>query len=242
MQPLLLYRIVELNWAGASNRARRNDLSSQCGPRTGSSGGLGCVPEGFACRCHLLFKCFPGGLPGLLFERYLTTAVTFAGVLSGIFAATALALARVLPFARMRIHGGAVAHARAGIVPALGFAFAGVQPAANVFFPQQQGGIICVVSFSRMARHGSAQHHAATGSHRQFAKVAPRQGCVSNYSWLLHVYSFLLVMICLNALRHTVSETNEGLTLFPRRAKTAFTPGWAHLDTATGAHDSDRAR
>src|SRR5882724_1926168 len=98
MQHLLLYRIVELNSAGASNRARRNDLLSQCGPRTGSSGGLGCFPEGFARRLHLLFECFPGGLPGLLFERYFTTAVTFARVLSGIFATTALALARVLPF------------------------------------------------------------------------------------------------------------------------------------------------
>src|SRR6266481_586957 len=195
MQHLLLYRIVELNSAGASNRARRNDLLSQCGPRTGSSGGLGCFPEGFARRLHLLFECFPGGLPGLLFERYITTAVTFARVLSGIFAATALALARVLPFARMRIHGGAVAHARARIVPAFGLAFACVQAATNVLFPQQQGGIVLVISFSRMALQGSAQHHAAKGSHRQFAKVAPRQGCVSNYSSLLHVHSFLRLMI-----------------------------------------------
>jgi hypothetical protein len=95
----------------------------------------------------------------------------------------------------MRVHGGAIAHARAGIVPAFGFAFAGVQAATNVLFPQQQGGIVLVISFSRMARQGSAQHHATKDSHRQFAKVAPRQGCVSNYSSLLHVYSFLGLMI-----------------------------------------------
>src|SRR5580765_602652 len=118
--------------------------------------GLRRCAEGFARLLHLLFKCLPGRLPSLLFEGHFATAVTFARVLSGILATTSLALARILPFARMRIHRGAIAHSGAGIVPALGFPFAGVQAATHMLFPQEQGRIVCVTSFGRMAGQGCA--------------------------------------------------------------------------------------
>src|SRR5258708_39801826 len=50
-----------------------------------------------------------------------------------------------------------------------------------------------------VAGQGCAQHHAAKSGHRQFAKVASRQGCVSNDSSLFHVHSFLPLMIWFNA-------------------------------------------
>src|SRR5260221_8274714 len=50
-----------------------------------------------------------------------------------------------------------------------------------------------------MAGQGCAQHHAAKSGHRQFAKVASRQGCVSNDSSLFHVHSFLPLTIWFNA-------------------------------------------
>src|SRR5258708_13621663 len=98
-------------------------------------GRLGRCSEGLARLFHLLFKCFPRRFPGLLFERHSTTAVTFARLLSGVFAPATLAFAGVLPFAGMRIHRGAVAHSGAGIVPALGFPFASAQAATHMLLP-----------------------------------------------------------------------------------------------------------
>jgi len=106
-------------------------------------------------------------------------------------------LARVLPFARMRIHGGAVAHARAESVPALGFPFAGVQPRQTCFYPSSRRDRACHL-FSRMALQAVPQHPCRKGSHRQFAKVAPRQGCVCNY----------LVVACSSFLRLMISKTS----------------------------------
>jgi len=63
------------------------------------------------------------------------------------------------------------------------------KPRQTCFSPSNRD--VFVISFGRMAAQGCAQHHAAKGSHRQFAKVASRQGCVSNDSSLLHVDSFL---------------------------------------------------
>src|SRR5579862_3165789 len=108
----------------------------------------------------------------------------------------------------MRIHRGAIAHSGAGIVPALGFPFASVQAATHMLFPQQEGRIVCVTSFGRVAGQGCAQHHAAKSGHRQFAKVTSRQGCVSNNSSLFHVHSFLPLMIRFNATHTEVGPMN----------------------------------
>jgi hypothetical protein len=96
----------------------------------------------------------------------------------------------------MRIHGGAVAHAGARIVSFLSLAFAGIQTTTHVLFPKQQGRIVCLISFGR-AGQGSSEYHAAKGSHRQFAKVASRQGGVYHRFSFWHFLSFLWLMIWL---------------------------------------------
>src|SRR6266853_1711707 len=103
---------------------------------------LGSVDKCFASLLHLGLECLAGRLPGLLLERHFATAQTFAGVLSGIFAATALALAGIVALAGMLFSDGAVAHARAGIVSPFPLGFASVQTTADVFVLQKQGGIV----------------------------------------------------------------------------------------------------
>src|SRR6266481_742356 len=71
---------------------------------------LGSVTEGLAGLFHLGLKGLARRLPGLLLERDFATALAFAGVLPGIFAAAALAFARVFTLAGMFIRQRTVAH------------------------------------------------------------------------------------------------------------------------------------
>src|SRR5437899_9725307 len=93
---------------------------------------LGSIAKCFARFLHLSLECLAGRLPGLLLEWHFATAQTFAGVLSGIFAAPALTLAGIVTLAGMFLGDGAVTHARAGIASPFSLGLAGVQPAADV--------------------------------------------------------------------------------------------------------------
>src|SRR6266446_8945601 len=116
-------------------------------------------------------------LPGLLLERHFATAQTFAGVLSGIFAATALTLAGIVTLAGMFFGDRAVTHARAGIVSPFSLGFAGVQTAADVFVLQQQGRVVIRLLVGCVSNQRCAEEHSAEGRHCQSAEVAPRQTC-----------------------------------------------------------------
>src|SRR5579859_4336280 len=97
----------------------------------------GGIAEGFARLLHLGLEGLARRFPGLLLEGHFATAQSLARVLARILAATALAFARIVALAGVRVGQGAVAHPGAGIVSSLALPFAGVETAADMFLLQQ---------------------------------------------------------------------------------------------------------
>ena len=136
----------------------------------GSGRFLGGGVDLFAGLFHLRFEGFAGFLPGLVIKRNAAFARALATILPGVIAAAALALASIGSAAAMRGIGAAVAGSGAGVVLALTLPFAGVESAADMFFTQEQRGIMFGVGGA--ALESGAEENPGESGGGELAEVA----------------------------------------------------------------------